>query len=387
MLHKKCYTNNSHIMNEVKNPFLLYGYICPEYFCDREVETTEIIAALKNGRHITLMSPRRMGKTGLIHNVFYQIQHTETEASCFYMDIFPTRSLADFVAMMGRCIVGKLDTPAQRAAGFVSQFFKSARLVFSTDTLTNLPQVTLDFRPEDTRNTLEEIFAYLKQSKRECYIAIDEFQQILEYKDDSVEALLRSYIQFCPNVHFIFSGSKQHLMTDIFSSAKRPFYQSTQKMALAPLDRTKYYNFANRHLSTAKKELSEEVFNQIYDMFEGHTWYVQYILNFLFDTSSETITLDHVNQVLLKILQQDEDSFAAELDKLTDNQMRLLIAIAKEGTVSAINAGSFIKKHNLKGSSSVNKSLEYLLNKELIYKSAKGYSVYNRFFSLWLSRR
>ena len=102
-------------MNNVKNPFLLYGYVSPVYFCDRESETADIIAALQNGRHVTLMSPRRMGKTGLIHNVFYHIQQQEKAAACFYLDIFSTRSLQDFVAMMGRCIVGKLDTPAQRA--------------------------------------------------------------------------------------------------------------------------------------------------------------------------------------------------------------------------------------------------------------------------------
>lgn len=373
-------------MNNVKNPFLLYGYVSPVYFCDRESETAEIIAALQNGRHVTLMSPRRMGKTGLIHNVFYHIQQQEKAAACFYLDIFSTRSLQDFVAMMGRCIVGKLDTPAQRAAGFVSQFFKSTRLVFSTDALTNLPQVSLDFRPEDTVNTLEEIFTYLKQSNRECYIAIDEFQQILEYEDDSVEALLRSYIQFCPNVHFIFSGSKQHLMTDIFSSAKRPFYQSTQKMTLAALDREKYYVFARDHIQAAGKVLTEELFSYIYDMFAGHTWYMQYTLNFLFDTNATVITKEDVSQVLLKILEQEESSFAAELDRLTNNQMRLLVAVAKEGLVPAINAGTFVRKHGLKGTSSINKALEYLIDKELVYKSAEGYCVYNRFFSLWLSR-
>lgn len=35
--------------------------------------------------------------------------------------------------------------------------------------------------------------------------------------------LLRSYIQFLPNVYFIFAGSKQQMMTDMFLSAKRPF--------------------------------------------------------------------------------------------------------------------------------------------------------------------
>lgn len=52
------------------NPFLITGYQGPDYFCDREKETASLMSALKNGRNITLISPRRMGKTGLIKNVF-----------------------------------------------------------------------------------------------------------------------------------------------------------------------------------------------------------------------------------------------------------------------------------------------------------------------------
>lgn len=53
-----------------QNPFLIAGYHSPEYFCDRETETKTIINALENNRNLTLIAPRRMGKTGLIKNVF-----------------------------------------------------------------------------------------------------------------------------------------------------------------------------------------------------------------------------------------------------------------------------------------------------------------------------
>lgn len=57
-------------MSDVNNPFLIYAYAGPKYFCDRIEETEHLISALRNGRNVTLMSPRRMGKTGLIQNVF-----------------------------------------------------------------------------------------------------------------------------------------------------------------------------------------------------------------------------------------------------------------------------------------------------------------------------
>ena len=370
-------------MRELGNPFGVYGYVSPTYFCDREQETNDLLSALSNGRNVTLMSPRRMGKTGLICNVFHQLQQRE-DVACFYIDIFSTKSLASFVKVFASAIVGKLDTPIQRAEGFIQRFFQGIRLSFSTDMLTGNPQVNLDFQPEQTESTLEQVFAYLVQSKRECYIAIDEFQQILEYPESNVEALLRSYVQFCPNVHFIFSGSKQHLMSDIFSSASRPFFQSTEKMHLYPIPERKYYEFAAYWMQKKQIELSQELFHDIYQHFDGHTWYVQYVLNLLYGAVTTAVTKEDVHKAIVHIMQREQELFQTTYDKLTDNQAALLVAIAKEGIVPAINAGEFIRKYNLKGTSSVNKALEYLINKELAYQTSQGYIIYNRFFGLWL---
>ena len=294
-------------------------------------------------------------------------------------------SSAIFVKVFAAAVVGKLDTPLQRAEGFIHRFFQGIRLSFSTDMLTGNPQVNLDFQPEQTESTLEQIFSYLIQSKRECYIAIDEFQQILEYPESNVEALLRSYIQLCPNVRFIFSGSKQHLMTDIFSSASRPFFQSTEKMHLYPISEDKYYEFSSYWMHKKNIELPKEVFHTLYQQFEGHTWYIQYILNLIYTSAPTSITQQDLNNAIAHVMKREQELFQTTYDKLTENQASLLYAIAKEGIVEYINASEFIRKYHLKGTSSVNKALDYLLKKELVYRTPKGYIIYNRFFGIWLS--
>ena len=113
----------------MNNPFLIVGYQGPEYFCDREKETEVILSALHNGRNITLVSPRRMGKTGLIKNVFYTLQEKEKNAKCFYLDIFSTQNLREFVALLGREILGKLDSLSQSTLKTLLSFFKSCRPV------------------------------------------------------------------------------------------------------------------------------------------------------------------------------------------------------------------------------------------------------------------
>lgn len=56
----------------VSNPFILYGYESEQYFCDRKDETQQLLQSLENGNNVALIAPRRIGKTGLIGNLFHQ---------------------------------------------------------------------------------------------------------------------------------------------------------------------------------------------------------------------------------------------------------------------------------------------------------------------------
>lgn len=373
-------------MKKTINPFLITGYQGPEYFCDREAETATIISALNNGRNITLISPRRMGKTGLIKHVFHQLQAKDKNVACFYLDIFSTQSLQEFVAMFGRSVLGKLDSFSQSTLKGLVSFFKSCRPVINVDEVTGMPSVTLDFVPERSGETLREICEYLVASKKECYIAIDEFQQILEYPEKGIEGLLRSYVQFMPNVHFIFSGSKKHLMEAMFFSINRPFYQSTQKLFLGPIASDAYRDFAVRWYEKGRKELPDALFQEIYQSMDGHTWYVQYLLNRLYALPYKKLDSDMLREMMAEILKENEYAFLTYYQMLTANQAQLLKAIAHRGIVAEINASSFIKQYNLKGASSINTALKFLQEKELVLKEPEGYIVYDRFFAMWLKQ-
>ena len=124
---------------------------------------------------------------------FPAVRDFNKSAACFYLDIFSTQNLQEFVSLLGRSVLGKLDTLSQSTLKSLFSFFKSCRPVISADEITGMPSVTLDFIPERSEETLKEIFTYLNQSGVECYIAIDEFQQIMEYPEKGVEGLLRSY--------------------------------------------------------------------------------------------------------------------------------------------------------------------------------------------------
>lgn len=371
---------------KLNNPFVTYGYKGPEYFCNREQETQDIITALNNERNITLVAPRRMGKTGLIHHVFNRIEHTQPEVRCFYVDIFPTKNLQQMVQAMAKAILGKLDTPTQNAMRKVTQFFSHFRPSVTYDVITGMPTVSLDIAPNEERNTLKQIFDYMKQSEIRCYVAIDEFQQILNYSDKGIEALFRSYIQFLPNVYFIFAGSQHHVIEQMFTSANRPFFQSTQMMHLKPLEESKYRKFANVFFAAQERQISAKAFHQLYQNMHGLTWYVHIVLNRLYQEPAKSITQNQITQVINQLTEEQEPVFQNYYQTFTVNQALVAAAIAREGLVEKPLSNDFITRNRLPSPSSVQAALEKLETNQFITRSSQGYYVYDYFFAQWLRK-
>lgn len=372
-------------MARLNNPFVVYGYKGPEYFCDRVAESNKICSALRNERNVTLVSPRRMGKTGLIHHVFNKMETEDKECKCFYIDIFATKNIEQFVQTLGSAVIGKLDSFSQSALRKIQEFFSAWRPAVTFDQLTGLPTVTLDIKQNEGNESLKQIFEYMKMSGKRCYIAIDEFQQIQNYSERGLEAMLRSYIQFLPNVYFIFSGSHQHMMEEMFLSANRPFFQSSMVMSLGCIDFEEYMQFANRMIEGQNRIIGQESFQRIYDFAGGITWYVQAILHGIYEHPDRIVDNTLVDDVVKELVEEQSATFQNYCAWLTDNQYALLKAIAYEKSVKSPLAQQFIHTHHLPATSSVKTALRTLEDKMLVSRSANdGYSVSDKLFALWL---
>lgn len=366
-----------------QNPFLLSGYVSPEFFCDREEESRKLISALRNGRNVTLVSPRRMGKTGLIRHVFHLVEQEEHEC-CYLVDLYQTDSLASLVSKLAKTVIGTLDTKGERLLKTMGSFFKSLRPVFTIDPQTGEPGLSIDVQPDYAEQSLAEIFSYMEHSGKKCFLAFDEFQRVAEYDDRNVEALLRSHIQHLTNVHFIFSGSQRHVLESMFTLANRPFYQSTQMLNLGRIGEDAYYQFAITKLEQHQQHIDKTTFSDIYHLLHGHTWYIQVLLNRLYETEISQIGIADVNRLLQEIVVENEATFQTLLRLITPAQGRLLRAVAIEQEVAEINGKSFISRHKLGAASTVNAAVKSLVEKELLLEHNGSYSVYDRFLSLYL---
>ena len=372
---------------KIQNPFQEYGYFGAEYFCDREQETKVLMEALLNGSNVTLMAPRRIGKTGLIHHVFEQIKANDKDAQCFYVDIFPTKTFSQMVQFIANAVMGKLDTPSQSIKRKLNKFITALRPTMSVDPLSGAPSFSFTIEPGNAHETLQLVFDYMKASEQPCFLAIDEFQQISHYSEIGADAFIRSIIQIIPNVHLIFSGSQQHLLADMFMSPKHPFFNSSQIMTIKEIDCEKYHDFSNGFFSKQGRQMPQEVFSYLYGLVDGQTWYIQKILNRLYRTPSETLNREAVDQAINIILDEQEINYQSNYNLLTENQAAVLTAIARQGVVSSPTSLDFILRYHLPAPSSINLALKSLKNKEFLFQSPKGnYLVYDRFFGMWLKR-
>lgn len=369
----------------MENPFSLEPYTSKDRFCDREQELGDVLSFLTNGSNVTLISPRRYGKTGLIFRTFEDLK--EKNYICIYADILSAQNLDDLIKILSEAIVCSMSSES-----LVKKFFaalKNARPLLSYDPISGSPQVSLSFQQEGERpQTLKSLFDFLEKQGKKIVFAIDEFQQVREFKETNVEALLRTYIQQLHHVKFIFCGSKKHLMTDMFVNAKSPFYESSRTVHIDRIVPEKYGPFIKDLFKKYGKSIDNESVDFIMDWTKRHTYYTQYVCNRVFAECSQKIVLDDVKVVVTRIIRNEIANFIERRNLLTEKQWLFLVAVAKEGAVRQPTANAFLMKYRIGNSATAKKIFAALVEKELLLEQSdlegKCYSVYNVFMSRWM---
>lgn len=369
----------------VNNPFILYGYESEKYFCDRKTETQELKRLVTNGNHVALIAPRRIGKTGLIENLFHQ-KDIQRNYYTFLVDIYATKNIEELIMAMGSSMLSSLRPKGTKVIQKFVSILSSLRTGISFDAMGN---PTWNVEVGDIhlpRTTLDEIFEYINTADKPCIIAIDEFQTVADYHDDKIEAILRTYIQHCRNAQFIFSGSQRTMMGEIFLSPSRPFYQSTSMMNIGCIPVEKYSKFAQELFKEADKGITADIIEKTYQRFDGITWYVQRVMNEFFSLTPQHGVCDEtmLDTAIKNILRANEFTYQSLLFQLPIKQKELLMAIAKEGKAQNLTSSAFVKKYRLTSSSSVQSAMKGLLEKNFLTSNLGIYEVYDKFFALWL---
>ena len=274
-----------------------------------------------------------MGKTGLIQ-FCYDKPEIADEYYTFFIDILHTSSLREFTYLLGRAIYETLLPRSRKMASLFILTIKSISGKFGFDPITGMPTFNVELgdidRPE---YTLDEIFQYLAHADKPCIVAIDEFQQIAKYPEKNIEAQLRTHIQKLRNCNFIFAGSERHMMQEMFTSAARPFYHSADMLELKAIVPEIYIPFIAGHFKKRNRRIASDDIERVYNLFKGHTYYVQKAFNEAFaDTpEGEECTLETIRAAIDNMVASNDTIFREILSNIPEKQKELLYAIAKEG--------------------------------------------------------
>lgn len=372
----------------ITNPFPSVAYYSPEFFCDREQETAQLLNNIKDGRSTSLIAIRRIGKTGLIYHALYQLPENYRG---IYLDILDTDNLHQFLNKLTTAIIKALPEKSSVGKKFWD-FLKSMRPTISYDPLTGAPLASFSIEQKEVEVNIDAILNYLENQKYRTVIAIDEFQQIISYPESSAEAWLRTRMQHLSNICFIFAGSQQHLMQELFTSPNRPFFRSTALMKLEKLNANVYAEFVVAMFEKYKKTITKETAKEIIEWCETHTYYVQQLCGLVFTATKKEATRDIWVTKANELLKEQEMVFFSFRNMLTKNQWKMLQAIATEGRVFRPTALSFLRKYELGTSASALRAIKKLYDSELLYKDydtdgKEYYSVYDVYFKRWCMRK
>ena len=364
------------------NPFPTINYIGPDFFCDRETETRQILANIKNGRNTLLISPRRLGKTSLIRHVFGQLK----KWNCLYIDLNNTSSVGDLL----KALTSALAEVASKKTTF-KNFLSSWKISVEFDPYTGSFTAGMNWvKPSMEMKTVDELFQELSKEEN-VVIAFDEFQRITEYPDQHTEGWLRSIAQKYPRIRFIYSGSHQRILNEMFSSHKRPFYKSTDFVKLGIIEKDKYCGYMARHFKSGKITFhTAATIPTIYDQMLGKTAYIQDVCNRIYDLGQNKISEEDVLRVIGSFMDKYDSHYSIIRRGLTRIQFKVLVGIAKLGNAYAVTGIEMAKVSGVHNAVTVHKSVAKLLKMEVIYSdvdSKGGYvTIDDVFLRMWVLR-
>jgi hypothetical protein len=365
------------------NPFNYTGIVKGTAFCNREVEQTELLKFIKGFQNVLLYSHRRYGKTSLIYKLFDRLERSHPKIGTLYVELYGTLSEKDFVTAI-LASLNQIESTLEKLVKLIQSAVRSVRLGMSIDPFTGSPGVVISFDAGYEQAMLDGVFGVLERlsEKRRFMVVFDEFQEIANYKQEGFEKRLRAIIQKHANISYFFCGSKRHLLTEIFSSQSRAFYQIAQSYPLSKIRTEHYVPWARKLFLKAGKEAKAQLVEEIVKRCENHPMYVQKFLFYLWEENGDTLSVDTIDKIELKILQSGHDEFLNLWDSLTLNQKKTLKLIIRTGGKDMFYANA-LQSVDLNAGSQVTRSLQRLIAEDIVLKN-DGYKIQDVMFKKWI---
>ena len=369
----------------MKNPYNYFSIALDEDFCTRNDDIKLLKSYIQNSANVVLFSKRRYGKTTLLKELFKN--HLDKDTLSVYIDLYGIKDEYEFIQKLSLQI-SKLYSVSdiKQTVQNLKNIFKKISFSITINQKTSMPELKPEFIKKDFEILLDELLDgftnYLEHNGKIAVIAIDEFQEILNITNIDLEAILRTKIQYHKNISYIFTGSKQHILTNMFNDNKKPFYAMSTNYELKPIEEGIFFEYVAIRFKLKNIKITKDIFNTIYYICDKETRAILKLCYELFE-QNENCTLDSesINSIIEIINLQNDSVYRLLSDTLTQNQMTVLNIIANNK--SDLLSLNISQKYNI-STQTIKSAITSLLKKELIYKQDSSYVVYDKEFDFWL---
>jgi AAA+ ATPase superfamily predicted ATPase len=373
--------------NPIRNPFQFGVVIEDNAFCNRKAEIEFLKNQISNAYSTWLFSPRRFGKTSLVEKVFRETK----SAICIFVDLYNIKSVDDFSRKYSEIIAKELfnwKDDVRKLTKKLADNFKKLSPSVSFDEFGN-PGFKLNINKIEKQADIETILEIPNriqaQRKKHICIAFDEFQEIKRI-DPFLLNWMRSSFQRHTNISYIFLGSKQSMMDDIFASTHSPFYEFAVKMNLSVISHNDLSGFIKEKFEDHNLKITQNTINAILSKSDCQPHYTQFFASVVFELISKGMNQEQDNFTqswLNKVMHSQIDIFQDIFDQLTNTQRTVLQALSKLNDLG-IYSDEARSRYKLPVSSSLTEALKALQKKALIYKEDEIYKFANPVMKEWV---
>lgn len=336
-------------------------------FCNRQDEQKELRDNITQGRHTVMVSPRRYGKSSLVHKVVEEIG-----LPAAYIDLFLAH---DDQAVTARILNGvaillsQIMPITQKAASALQKYFSHIKvgLVAGGFSLQGAHDTQVISNVEQIYETLKTLNEVLSKEGKQAIIFIDEFQDIQNAESArSIQGAIRNIAQSTDHLVFIFSGSSRHLLLQLFDDKTMPFYMLCDKILLDRIASKDYIPYIQRAAKQQwKSELSDDAIRRFMALTELHPFYVNFLGKQLFK-NTKLPDEKQVSEAWDICLENEKRRLILEVGNLTLNQQKVLKALAGYPT-EEVYGHQFLSTASI-SISSMKSCIQFLQDKDLIYK-------------------
>ena len=369
-------------------PFAFGKVVFGEEFTNREEETLELIKQFIALNNVSIISPRRWGKSSLVNFATKKLLIERDDYRVVYLDMFNIKSEEDFYKEYTEKILNAtysgFDTFIKKSGSFFKKLIP--KLSFSpipeSEISVGLDWKEVNLNPSEILDLPQKI-AISEGIK--IVVCIDEFQnlQIFE-KPLAFQKKMRAHWQHHANVSYCLYGSKENMMKEIFNDNSYPFYRFATILNLKKIKAEKWEGFIKQRFMETDKKINDDAISEILQFSNLQPFYVQQLAQTSWLFSEFTCTINEVNAAKQNILDQYHSHFVLEMERLVNSQVNLLKAICTG--ITAFGNAENIKKFDLKSTPNINRAKQALIEKQIIRNVEGKLEFLDAVFEIWLGK-